>query len=406
MTEERIHYIDRPYKITIYKRNETPNLYYYFTFNKKSYRGSCKTDNIEIAKTRATEKWFDVKRGKHISKSVRIETIIKKFIEWKKNDSKSPSPNTIYQYELHSKYLKEYFKNKDVNTFTKKDYLSYEIWRRNYYKNHKSKQIQKYKRNGKKIEGRTWKEKIGKPTINREIGLLVSILRYAQDLGYLQGQIVPSWTHTGEKGRTETLSKDEYAKLKQYWTNKNSYYWDIISFVQNTGLRYPSELNNLKWGDVKLSKNYMIIRNRKKKGKVKGEDMSVPIVGTAIEIIKRLKERDNISTRDNDYVFVDNNGKRIMNIRKAFQKSLVDCEIDKKLTMYSLRHTFATRILSTRPDIPLKYVSMAMGHSDTRMIERIYAHLIDDTPIKYFKRSEENRQRILAERNNRETMNE
>ncbi|MBW2558339.1 MAG: tyrosine-type recombinase/integrase [Deltaproteobacteria bacterium] len=276
---QKIYQIPAPYKITIYKRSETPNLYYYFSFNKKSYRGSCKTDTLEIAITRSTEKWIDAKRGKNLNKAVRIETIIKKYLDWKKPDI---SANTLYQYEIHAKYIKEKFKNKNINSFSKKDFTDYEVWRRKYYRDHKSKQTQKYKRNGKTIEGRVWMN-IGNSTINREIGLLVSILRFAQtELELLQGQIVPGWKQRKEKRRDELLTKDEYERLKQYWLNKNPYYWNIISFVQNTGLRYPSEVNNLKWKDIKRSKNYIIIRNRKAKPNI---DMPVPLVGTAEEIM-------------------------------------------------------------------------------------------------------------------------
>ena len=48
-------------------------------------------------------------------------------------------------------------------------------------------------------------------------------------------------------------------------------------------------------------------------------------------------------------------GKQIKNISKSFKNSLSECEIDKQLTMYSLRHLYTTRMVK-RPDLPLQMI--------------------------------------------------
>jgi integrase len=250
---------------------------------------------------------------------------------------------------------------------------------------------------GRKIKGRTY-ESVGNVIVNREIRLLVSVLRFSQEeLGFLKDTKVPSWKMLPESRREEILTKEEYLKLEEYFQKNNPYYWSIISFVQNTGLRYPSEVNRLKWKDVNLKKEFIVVRDRKGKGKTL-KDSVVPIVGTSKEILEGLKSRENISKGKDDFVFVNDVGKQIRYIHKSFKKGLKECGIEKNLSMYSLRHLFTTRILTTRPDIPTKILSEVLGHVDTKMIDRVYGHLRGDDLVKFFKRSEEKKQEILKEK--------
>jgi len=68
------------------------------------------------------------------------------------------------------------------------------------------------------------------------------------------------------------------------------------------------------------------------------------------------------------------------------------------LSMYSLRHLYTTRILSTRPDIPIKILSEVLGHVDTKMIDKYYGHLRPTDLVKFYEKSEEKKQEILKER--------
>ncbi|MFA6345843.1 MAG: hypothetical protein WCX34_07370, partial [Syntrophales bacterium] len=45
-----------PHKITLYQNGNNPNIYYYFTFNHKSYRGSTGENDLKSS----TEKVFDI----------------------------------------------------------------------------------------------------------------------------------------------------------------------------------------------------------------------------------------------------------------------------------------------------------------------------------------------------------
>ena len=76
------------------------------------------------------------------------------------------------------------------------------------------------------------------------------------------------------------------------------------------------------WKDIDLENNILIVRNRKGSGKRKNgaRDMSVPLIGESYDVVKRLKERPNIPTEDNDPVFVNDSGVKSLKLQSWFQE--------------------------------------------------------------------------------------
>jgi integrase len=76
-----------------------------------------------------------------------------------------------------------------------------------------------------------------------------------------------------------------------------------MNFILNTGLRYPSEINHLKWKNIFLEQRGMYI---KKKSRLPDTDKMCPvqIYDEAFKILTRLKSR-NVPAGPEDYVFVD-----------------------------------------------------------------------------------------------------
>ena len=209
------------YGITLYRQTElTPNIYYYFTHDRKVYKGSTGTSNTNQAELKAEEKYWEVKEGRGKSRRTRFEAVVKDFLSYKEN---RVSPKTFEEYKRQSKFLIEKFKGKDISAVSKRDFYRYETWRRNYYDTHKM----VYRRNGKRIK--THFHNPGNTSINRELGLLVSILRFTQrEMGLLQHKVVPSWTKLPENSREDTLSRSEYEKLKRYWLGRDRYKWILF----------------------------------------------------------------------------------------------------------------------------------------------------------------------------------
>jgi len=398
--KKQITKLSYPHKITLYYNGLNQNIYYYFTWKKKSYRGSTGSDKIEISKNNVSEIFFDVSkglRGKGRSKTIKFEDIVKKFFDYK--GKQNLSERTLSEYKRQSKYLIERFKVRDLESLcSKTEYLDYGEWRRKYYHTHETKRQIIYKRNGKKLKGRLL-EHVGNVPVNRECRLLVNILHFSKEyLGLLKNIEIPSYKIFPERRREGILTRDEYLRLEEYWMKKNPYYWYILSFINNTGIRYPSELLNICWKDINLERSFVLIRNRKNKNKTLPVNTPVPLVGRSKEIIETLKSRENISKEPDDKVFVNDNGIQIKNIRNGFKKSLKECSIDESLTIYSLRHLFTTRMVR-RPDIPIKILSEVLGHKDTTMINKYYSHLRTEDLVNVFQRSEDHKQEIIDHQN-------
>jgi integrase len=395
--------IRKPIKYTLNEHPMSNNLCYYFRYDGDTYRGSTGEtfDNIDYCHTMVKEIIYNTtqtersQRKKQKGKKIKItkfEDVVKGFLLHKKNENLSPK--TLYEYHRQSKYLLEFFKGRDINSFgEKKDYEDYTNWRKKYYDTHKGKIIKTYKGNGKVFRGRKFENGVGDVSINRENQILVSILIYSKEyLGHLKGIEIQHYKKidVNEKDR-DTVKYWEYKKLKKYWEEKNPYYWKIISFVDKSGIRYPSELLKITNSDVNLKEGFVLIRNRKSKKK-KIINTKVPLIEETKKILEELRSREGIPKGPNDPVFVNDKGIQIKYINKGFKKSLSELGINENLTMYSFRHTYTTRMVKN-PEIPLIMVSRILGHRDTQMVDRKYSHLTDNDVLRTFQRMEEKKKK-------------
>ena len=212
-------------------------------------------------------------------------------------------------------------------------------------------------------------------TINRDCQLLHLFLndclvRYPDDL---RGFQTPKFKYKKETPRLETFTDEEYELIRDYYIkNNNLFNWKIIKFLRHTGLRYPSELIKLKWKHIHFDENYFEVNDRKNPNQVI-INSQVPLVKEVKEVLIELKSRPNISTGPEDFIFVNNKGKLIKNISLSFTNCLKTVGIKKKVSMYSHRHTFVTEGLKL--GIPIKYLSLIVGHTEVKTVNRFYSNL-------------------------------
>ena len=389
-----IEKITMPHKITLYLNGDNPYMYYYFTWKKKSIRGSCGTKSLEDSRKKVLEIFYEVSKGiREKAKNTKFDRVVKEFLKYKRDHV---SERTINDYQKSSKFLLERFKGRDVVSICdKKEYESYKKWRQQYYEIYEKKRIRKYKRNGKMIDGRK-NDHVGTVVINRELRLLVSILRYGKEyMNLFRGLDIPPYTMLPEKRRDEILSDEEYIKLRDYWMNKNAFYGHLISFLANSGVRYPSEISRLQWKDVNFEQNYIVIRNRKSKNSTL--ESIIPLVTSLRNDLNWLQTRIGISTNSEDYVFVNKKNKPVKNIVRSFKRSLKDLGINKNLTLYSFRHFFTSHMVN-RSDIPLYALSKVLGHVNTTTLQKRYAVTTSKEIVDIFMRSEDQNKQKLPEK--------
>lgn len=387
-------------KITLYKNGNNENIYYYFTFEKKMYRGSTGKKDLQSSKEEGFKIYSEVSTGKRKTgskSSNRFEVVCRKYLQYlEKGKLKKPSERTLNDYKRYSKFLLEKFRGREIDTLCNQSvFEDYKIWRKNYYKTHEKRRQKKYKRNGKEWLGQVY-DNVGSVPINKDLRLLISILRYSKTLGLLQDVDIPHCKLEEENHGKKILTDNEFEKLRDYMSVNRPFQWLIISFINSCGVRYPSEILRITWKDIDWDTPCVWIRNRKNpKGNT--VDTPFPLIGTSLDVIKTLWSRDNIPKGKDDPVFVNDKGKVVKSIRKCFKTSLEKCGIENDVSLYGFRSRFTTR-MCLREDIPVVVLSKLLGHKSTKMVMSHYESLEKDHLLKVLTESRENQDKKKKEK--------
>ena len=172
-----------------------------------------------------------------------------------------------------------------------------------------------------------------------------------------------------------------------------------IIVLMYTGLRI-GELLALRWRDVDFdNKTITVDKNAVVSKVVEGDESHYRIINqqstktrSGRRIIplsdiasQSLREIFNI-TGDKEFVMSSKTGKQISprNVNRMFHSILTKTGIstgaDDLCGVHTLRHTFASMLFANGCEI--KIVSELLGHSDTKITENIYIHLIQTQKIK------------------------
>ena len=146
----------------------------------------------------------------------------------------------------------------------------------------------------------------------------------------------------------------------------------MIMLFLDSGLRL-SEMVNLKWKNISLQTGKLKV--------VKGKGAKDRIIWINEEILDRLRnwrERQSEEIGLTEFVFTTRDGNKLnpRDIREmVYTYSEKAGIIDKKVSPHTLRHSFATDLLSSTNN--LRKVQKALGHSDISTTQ-IYTHIVDE----------------------------
>lgn len=355
----------------------------------KCFRKSLRTRNKEEALQLAREEYFkiqgNIRAGNKIYSSTARE-LVDAFIKHKESEANSGlithgRVSTI-KVSLNKWLLSFVGENKKLDKITRHDFANYYVWRRQ-----KASDV----RNA---------------TLINERALISSLFKYGISHGLLRYEQTPIFPRLNIKKhqveRRDELDKEEWAKMYysfRRWISRGKhdkekeqrkFIRDFIVLSANTGLRF-GEMRKLKWRMIKIYKSKTV---KDKGGNFETHvEINVPpdtktgprtAIGKRGDVFERTKALSK-HTKPEDWIFVDNQtGGQIH--KKVFYKQwnslLKECKLidsTKKLSYYSLRHTYITFRLLVNTNVFM--LAKNVGTS-VKIIERHYEHIKSDA-MKY-----------------------
>ncbi len=206
-------------------------------------------------------------------------------------------------------------------------------------------------------------------TVNRDMKTLKWIIKYALKKGYLKTNPFAELKELkGANIRVRWLTEAEINHLVQTIVDKiqDQSLLDVVEIGLNTGFR-KGNLERLTARDI--SNNRITARKTKS-----GKPYDVPITSDIVPTLRRLIEQHPTGA----ILYTNGLDKRFRTAVKAAglfsnPKTGVVVTAEDKVTIHTLRHTFAALYLKRGGDI--YKLSKLLGHSSVAITERVYGHI-------------------------------
>lgn len=160
----------------------------------------------------------------------------------------------------------------------------------------------------------------------------------------------------------KVLSQEEVLRILDRTTNLK--HRCMLSTMYSAGLRV-SELLSLALADI--DSNRMLIFIKAAKGK---KDRTTMLSHNVLKILQEYYK----VYRPKKWLFEGPNGAKYSSssLRKVFHRSKFKANVIKKVSLHSLRHSFATHLLERGTN--LRFIQELLGHSSSKTTE-IYTHI-------------------------------
>jgi integrase len=198
-------------------------------------------------------------------------------------------------------------------------------------------------------------------TRSRYLSYLKIMFQFAVDHEYLEKNPLALWKKPKEPRRRSMLTVND---LRRILANSAPHLHWAIEVAYNLGVRTgESELLALTWANVDWENSLVQVYATKTKT---WRDVHIP--QTFLERLREMKAQ-----AQTEYI-IEYKGKSMSKFRRSFKTACERAGITYKVTMYDIRHLYASTLLSKGGD--LAAVSAQMGHSSTVMTANVYYHLM------------------------------
>lgn len=211
-------------------------------------------------------------------------------------------------------------------------------------------------------------------SINRSVVAIKMFLRFCRMMGHIKDDLTVFLESPKLWQKLPVIcSKDQVAKLMDAPDEKEPYYFRdraLLELLYATGTR-ASEVAGLKISDVNLKIGYVRCLGKGKKERIVPLNRSA---GAAVEqYIEQLRGKL-AKSFSSDFLFLSRTGKALgrIEIWRLVKKYVCRAGLSRQMTAHTLRHCFATHLLSGGAD--LRSVQEMLGHVDIATTQ-IYTHV-------------------------------
>jgi integrase len=220
------------------------------------------------------------------------------------------------------------------------------------------------------------KDGLKKSSINREVGLLISMLSFAVkwELVERNGARDCKLFKLDDPQPDRVLSQDEESKLLAACAGPELKYRapllePIILVALYTGLR-RGEILRLRWADIAFDSGVLVVRQSKTAA---GQGRRVNINSRLWEALVALKQdakSEWLFPSPDRFQHQTDSERHLADVKKAFHRAVKLAGIPH-ITFHQLRHTFCTRLADA--GVPLPVIQDLAGHASIIMTRR-YTH--------------------------------
>jgi hypothetical protein len=358
----------------------------------KWHRQSTREHKEADAKEKALEIYYDAraKAKNNLPQATRrFSNVAKMAIEQMEKELNNGRGKVVYTHYIAAinNYLIPYFGKMKMDNIDVERLNDFERWR-------------------EEIIGKT----IALSTLNTHNSAMNRIVDLAVQHGWMMRSSMPPLKNKGKKPNTRpTFTFAEYRSLTRRlrdWSKTGrtqrtrmmrELLRDYVLVLANTGIRHGTESLNIKWRHIDWHEDingdkYLQITVDGKTGK-----RTLIARHNVVTYLTRLKNRfdalkdmtldEIIKKRIDEYVFRLADGTRTENLNQSFEQFLSDTDLlygttsDKKRTLYSLRHFYATYQLIKNTS--MHKLAVQMGTS-IQMLEKHYSKLTPQLMAKEF----------------------
>ncbi len=381
-SEQTVHILEG--KATLYKRKLSPLWYVRFKVQGKWVKASTKAEDLKEAKSNAVEQvtnaWFREKNDLPIisKRFVQVANLAIRRMEDAERAGQYKKTYKTYIQALN-RYLIPFFKNHNVDRIDGGLLNEFDRWR-----------IQEMNRQP------------SKSILNNHNSALNRVFDEAVERGYMTKVQVPMLKNHGKDSeRRPDITIDDYTKLyrgMRKWVTSarqgnerrmREVLREYILVIANVGFRPGTEGMNLKWHNIYFfdqdNKQYLALWVH---GKTNAHEMTAR--HSAARYLDRLRMlnpewqrgtfEEFLSRRLDDYVFRIYGKDMTTAFGRMFKRLLdslgllMDPRTGKERTLYSLRHMYATHVLTKRR-MSIEELAEHMDTSVT-MIQKHYNHIL------------------------------